>query len=104
MILQWKHSPPHNAIMLTRDFKINSFGCAFRYQPSEVFTRNNLLKYNPQLLNKIESILPDYFTRYTNSDSSLFAVWSTGNFMRSTNVLEEMEWVKRATATHNADG
>jgi hypothetical protein len=97
MITQWKNSPGHNAIMITPDYKLDAFGSAFRYDASLTFTRENLLKYNPQLLKKIESILPDYFVKQTYSDSTDLAVWCTGNFIKSTNVYKEMDWVKHAT-------
>jgi hypothetical protein len=103
MVLQWKKSPGHNAIMITPKYKLNAFASAFRFSTLSLLTRENLQKYNPELLAKIESVLPDYF-KYEKPDSTSLAVWCTGNFVESQEMKSEMDYIARATVRHNADG
>lgn len=89
IIDQWKNSPGHNAIMITPKYKFNSFSSAIRFDLLSLLTRENLLKYNPELLAKIESIIPDYFKN--NFKSNSYDVWCTGNFTDSDNIKVKLD-------------
>lgn len=105
IIEQWKKSPGHNAIMINPKYSLNAFSCAFRYNSLEtLFTRENLLKYNPQLLKKIEAIEPWYFRKPAYSSGVSLYVWSTGNFMDAENVKEQLEFIENATKIIGKDG
>ncbi|MBI5542068.1 MAG: CAP domain-containing protein [Bacteroidia bacterium] len=89
IIEQWKNSPGHNAIMITPKYKFNAFSSAIQFDVLSLLTRENLLKYNPELLTKIESVLPDYFKK--NNTSNSYDVWCTGNFTDSDNIKENID-------------
>lgn len=104
IIDQWKKSPGHNKIMITPKYRMNAFGCAFRYNVSHFITRENMLRYNPELLKKIESVLPDYFKVKKQTTDISIQLHSTGNFNEHTNIHKEMEWIRKAKKTVNPDG
>ncbi len=104
LIKIWKDSPGHNSIMITPDYKSNAFGCAFRYHKNTMFTRENLLIYNPKLLEKIETLCPTYFKERSKMFKEPLTVWATGNFINSSNVRANMEFIENAEVVKNKNG
>jgi uncharacterized protein YkwD len=104
IIDDWKHSPGHNAVMIAPQYRLNAFASALRYDIKSFITRENMEKYNPALLQRIETAIPDYFRHGGNKNKSFFTIWCTGSFMEKTSVKKEMDWVEHATVVHNKDG
>lgn len=104
LIKIWENSPGHNAVMITPGYKLNAFGCAFRYNKNTMFTRENLLLYNPELLKKIETLCPAYFEERTKMFKEKLAVWATGNFVKSTDVQWHLHFIENAEVVRNKNG
>lgn len=77
-IEQWRNSPGHNAIMIDKSYKYNSFGACLMYSGKNRITREALAAYNPRLLETIERECPEVFDLVPETKS--VQVWSTGNF------------------------
>jgi len=81
IIQQWKNSSAHNAIMLDPQYNLSIFGSSLSPGYIMLITRNNLQKYNRNLLVKIENICPDFFNMLEKKiEDQWMTVYCTGMF------------------------